>query len=106
MDHLPAQDEDYRNLGTDQITLVAEAPEMRIRVVYKDWDGNTQKRLLVRGTWPLKTSMFLGFEVPEYSGGTQQWSEQKDLSELGFEMELSVGWSAGTTLPQALRRGR
>lgn len=106
MDYVPAQDEDYGNQRFDDMTLVCH-PEARIRVVYRDWEGVEQRRLMVRGTWPVKSSMILGYQVPEPDGaGGTQWSAVQDLSELGLDMELSVGWGLETDLPRAIRRGR
>lgn len=109
MDYLPAQDEDYRNLKSDQLVFSHGSPEVRVQLAYEDWNGVEQRRIVTRGVWPLKSRKLLGYRVPEWDGATPDnyvWSARKDLSELGFDGEFTVGNGIETDLPLALRRGR
>ena len=106
MDHVPAQDEDYRNRGADELTVMC-AQDVRFRVVYLDWEGVQQERLFYQGRWQVRTRMLKGYRFPEPDGsGGYQWSALRPLSELGLGVELSVGTSLEAELPKALRRGR
>lgn len=86
MDLKPLADTQYP--PQDRVMVVCHIDAFGI-LVYKDWNGTTQERLVGRGVWPIKTTELNGLK--NYHGDDPTIEA---LNVVGSTFEVTVGRSA------------